>query len=67
MDANAAFARPGPRLIDGVEALAGIFHPTAAASRGPPWPAAFAEDRAWGYRAQANGVDNPITTKPAKP
>lgn len=29
VDANASFARPGPRLVDGVEALAGIFHPTA--------------------------------------
>lgn len=30
VDANASFARPGPRLVDGVEALAGIFHPEAA-------------------------------------
>lgn len=29
-DANASFARPGPRLVDGVEALAGILHPDAA-------------------------------------
>jgi iron complex transport system substrate-binding protein len=36
VDANASFARPGPRLVDGVEALAGIFHPEAA---GPPDPA----------------------------
>jgi iron complex transport system substrate-binding protein len=27
VDANASFARPGPRLADGVEALAGILHP----------------------------------------
>nr|WP_281352436.1 ABC transporter substrate-binding protein [Phytoactinopolyspora alkaliphila] len=27
VDANASFARPGPRLIDGVETLAAIFHP----------------------------------------
>lgn len=27
VDANAAFARPGPRLVDGVETLAGILHP----------------------------------------
>lgn len=27
VDANASFARPGPRLVDGVEALAAIFHP----------------------------------------
>ena len=29
VDANASFARPGPRLVDGVEALAAILHPTA--------------------------------------
>jgi iron complex transport system substrate-binding protein len=33
VDANASFARPGPRLVDGVEALAAILHP---ASAGPP-------------------------------
>lgn len=27
VDANASFARPGPRIVDGVEALASIFHP----------------------------------------
>ena len=27
VDANASFARPGPRLVDGVESLAGILHP----------------------------------------
>ncbi len=27
VDANASFARPGPRLVDGVEALAAIAHP----------------------------------------
>jgi iron complex transport system substrate-binding protein len=27
VDANASFARPGPRLVDGVEALAGLLHP----------------------------------------
>ena len=36
VDANASFARPGPRLVDGVEALAAIFHPSAA---GDPDPA----------------------------
>ena len=30
VDANASFARPGPRLVDGVEALAGIIHGDAA-------------------------------------
>jgi len=29
VDANASFARPGPRLVDGVEALAAIAHPDA--------------------------------------
>ena len=29
VDANGSFARPGPRLVDGVEALAGILHPDA--------------------------------------
>ncbi|QLQ09953.1 MAG: ABC transporter substrate-binding protein [Nocardioidaceae bacterium] len=29
VDANASFARPGPRIVDGVEALAAIFHPAA--------------------------------------
>ncbi len=33
VDANASFARPGPRLVDGVEALAAILHPDAF---GPP-------------------------------
>lgn len=35
VDANASFARPGPRLVDGIEALAGILHPDAAQ---PPSP-----------------------------
>lgn len=34
VDANASFARPGPRLVDGVEALAAILHPAL----GPPDP-----------------------------
>jgi len=29
VDANASFARPGPRLVDGIEALAGILHEDA--------------------------------------
>ena len=33
VDADAAFVRPGPRLVDGVEALAGICHPGVAAPR----------------------------------
>ncbi len=32
VDANASFARPGPRLVDGVESLAGILDPAL----GPP-------------------------------
>ena len=27
VDANASWARPGPRLVDGVEELAGVLHP----------------------------------------
>jgi len=33
VDANASFARPGPRLVDGIEALAGIRHPGAVPER----------------------------------
>jgi iron complex transport system substrate-binding protein len=29
VDANASFARPGPRLVDGVEVLAAVLHPEA--------------------------------------
>jgi iron complex transport system substrate-binding protein len=38
VDANASFARPGPRLVDGVEALAALLHPDA----GLPLDAALA-------------------------
>ncbi|MGH3413867.1 MAG: cobalamin-binding protein [Marmoricola sp.] len=38
VDANASYARPGPRLVDGVEALAGILHPDVV----PPSPLAQA-------------------------
>ena len=31
VDADGHFARPGPRLVDGVEVLAGILHPSAVA------------------------------------
>jgi iron complex transport system substrate-binding protein len=34
IDGNALFSRPGPRLVDSVETLAGILHPMAVAS--PP-------------------------------
>jgi iron complex transport system substrate-binding protein len=36
VDANASFARPGPRLVEGVAALAAILHPSVC---GPPDPA----------------------------
>ncbi|WP_310964943.1 cobalamin-binding protein [Nocardioides terrisoli] len=32
VDANASYARPGPRLVDGIEALAGILHPGVVAA-----------------------------------
>jgi iron complex transport system substrate-binding protein len=35
VDANASFARPGPRLVDGVEALAAILHPAAGVDLDP--------------------------------
>jgi iron complex transport system substrate-binding protein len=35
VDANASFARPGPRLVDGVEALAAILHPEAGVRPDP--------------------------------
>jgi iron complex transport system substrate-binding protein len=35
VDANASFARPGPRLVDGVETLAAIVHPDVSALTGP--------------------------------
>src|SRR5512145_337570 len=35
VDANASFARPGPRLVDGVEALAAILHPGTAKAPEP--------------------------------
>jgi iron complex transport system substrate-binding protein len=36
VDACAFFARPGPRLVDGVELLAGILHPDRWPAPGPP-------------------------------
>jgi iron complex transport system substrate-binding protein len=33
VDADALIVRPGPRLVDGVEALAGILHPDAVTAR----------------------------------
>lgn len=34
VDAAASFSRPGPRLIDGIELLAGLLHPDAALEEG---------------------------------
>ena len=34
VDANGSFARPGPRLVDGVEALASILHPEVVGASG---------------------------------
>ena len=39
VDANASFARPGPRLVEGVEALAAILHPDALGSPDPTYAA----------------------------
>jgi iron complex transport system substrate-binding protein len=36
IDADGIVVRPGPRLVDGVEALAGILHPDAVAGRDTP-------------------------------
>jgi iron complex transport system substrate-binding protein len=35
VDANAYFSRPGPRLVDGIEILANILHPTAFQKTAP--------------------------------
>ena len=37
VDANAYYARPAPRVADGVEQLAFLFHPDAVADPGLPW------------------------------
>jgi iron complex transport system substrate-binding protein len=37
VDANAYYARPAPRVADGVEQLAFLFHPGAVADPGLPW------------------------------
>jgi len=39
VDANAYFARPGPRVVEGVELLAHLFHPDRVGWHGPsrPW------------------------------
>jgi iron complex transport system substrate-binding protein len=42
VDANGCFSRPGPRLIDGIERLAELFHPEAFGLREPKLGAASA-------------------------
>ena len=37
VDANAMFSRPGPRLVDGVELLAYLLHPSEYSDPGSPW------------------------------
>ena len=37
VDANANFSRPGPRVVDGVELLAYLIHPSAYTDPGIPW------------------------------
>ena len=44
IDADGLVVRPGPRLVDGVEALAAIFHP-GPIGRSPCPPAASAVSR----------------------
>ena len=36
IDADGIIVRPGPRLIDGVEAIASILHPDAVPAAHPP-------------------------------
>jgi iron complex transport system substrate-binding protein len=36
VDGNGLFARPGPRVIDGISLLAELFDPEAFAGSGPP-------------------------------
>ncbi|HEY6739003.1 MAG TPA: ABC transporter substrate-binding protein [Actinopolymorphaceae bacterium] len=49
VDANASFARPGPRVVDGIEDLAAILHPEAPDRR--PARAARRVDAVHGLRA----------------
>jgi iron complex transport system substrate-binding protein len=37
VDANAYYSRPAPRVVDGVEQLAFLFHPNAVQDPGLPW------------------------------
>ena len=45
VDADAAFVRPGPRVVDGVEALAHIAHPDAVTLRPGAWQRGFGDRR----------------------
>jgi iron complex transport system substrate-binding protein len=45
VDANAYFARPGPRVVDGVELLAHLFHPGRFSWNGPANAFAALKDR----------------------
>lgn len=44
VDANASFARPGPRLVEGVEVLAAILHPDVLGPRIRSTPLKSADD-----------------------
>jgi iron complex transport system substrate-binding protein len=37
VDADGYFSRPGPRVVDGVEMLAHLLHPTEYPDPGIPW------------------------------
>jgi iron complex transport system substrate-binding protein len=53
-DGNQYFNRPGPRLVDSVELLAEIFHPSAFARR--RFPAVWREvERPWASRRKTGG------------
>ena len=39
VDANASFARPGPRLVEGIEALASVLHPDVCGEPDPRYAA----------------------------
>ena len=51
VDANAYFARPGPRLIDGVELLAHLLHPEHFPWNGPSEAFAVLSDATGSYKA----------------
>ena len=51
VDADAAFVRPGPRVVDGVETLAGIAHPVRSTPLAE-WPSRFGAPRVGPRRAR---------------